>query len=657
MPVLSTGRFFNSTDSEVEPGFLPARYWRILVTSTHGATGTEWYEVEFLAGGADQASGGTAAASSEWPGLVASRAFDNNNTTQWASDFTGMPQWIRYDFVTPKLIDEISISVGVNLNRAPNVFTVQQSDDASTWIDVATFDTEIGDWTLSVPEYFPLMLPAQIDSSVWSVTNLGTGGDIMITLPSSSNNYEYSIDGGAWTALTLSDDAGRYYLSGLTDDVEIGISVRVSNSLGASPGSTEKLVTPTTEAEVADWYSLVYKTVNQAEAGGFNIQSYAGEVTDLAGAHKSRTAPTLLTVPAAWNGRYGKVSGNLWGDGNTHYVRTYKEAAGFVGMVTSFNQGGGRGDLSFSTAILPLATGDDFTIGAQGNGTYWAGDDSCWAQIEILPSDFNGCLAMRTTSSQAFPADTDTALECNGETYDLDGWHDNTTNPSRMTVPVGVSLVRVSANFETDQHSGPMIMFMRRNNGASEYGFPNYKVDTGTLEQGNMVSAPLAATAGDYFEVKIFHDFAGNFLATNGTWFQIEELPSDLKYAIVRRSTDQAVTANVTTAVQWDTEFVDTGGWFDIGNPTRLTVPSGVNYVKLHGNILHEVNLCELTFTKNGSSFIGKGESFTYRPSAHSAIIQVEPGDYFEMTVKSATGFNVSSDARNWFSIEEVRAA
>jgi len=73
--------------------------WRVLVMgSQNGVNLFALSEMEIRAtpGGADQTSGGTPIASSEFGGLPASNAFDNNSATLFASGAVGFPAWLGY---------------------------------------------------------------------------------------------------------------------------------------------------------------------------------------------------------------------------------------------------------------------------------------------------------------------------------------------------------------------------------------------------------------------------------------------------------------------------------------------------------------------------------------------------------------------------------
>lgn len=138
-------------------------YWRIYITANDGNTSGQKMaimEVEMRStwGGADQCTGGTPSASSQSAGFEASKAFDDNTSTnQWicnSSDGSG-PWWIRYEFASSIDIVEIVIWPPTTLNRAPKDFDFQYSDDGSSWTTLFSVTGQTG-WSAGVSRTFGL---------------------------------------------------------------------------------------------------------------------------------------------------------------------------------------------------------------------------------------------------------------------------------------------------------------------------------------------------------------------------------------------------------------------------------------------------------------------------------------------------------------------
>lgn len=93
--------------------------------------------------------------------------------------------------------------------------------------------------------------PLQFSEEQWSVNNDATGGDITITITGLPENggsaitaLEYRVDAGSWVSLG-GTTTGSYGVSGLTDTVQVSITVRAVNAIGNGAASTGKNVTPT----------------------------------------------------------------------------------------------------------------------------------------------------------------------------------------------------------------------------------------------------------------------------------------------------------------------------------------------------------------------------------------------------------------------------
>lgn len=122
------------------------RYWRVYVTATvsDGAGYLSCLELELRStyGGSQQASGGTAFASSTGFGWVAAGAFDGSTSEPngWHSGSPTVPQWIGYDFGASsanwKDIVQIWWMARFGQAQEPQDFELQYSDDNSTYTTV-----------------------------------------------------------------------------------------------------------------------------------------------------------------------------------------------------------------------------------------------------------------------------------------------------------------------------------------------------------------------------------------------------------------------------------------------------------------------------------------------------------------------------------------
>lgn len=121
------------------------RYWRLYITEVQSGTfaSIQDFVVSDTAGGASIFTGGTASSSSDYSATYnAAKAFDGNNANYWYSATgSSLPQWIKYDVgssVRGRYLElrPYTVSSGSNIvadASSPKTFTLQGSDDNSTW--------------------------------------------------------------------------------------------------------------------------------------------------------------------------------------------------------------------------------------------------------------------------------------------------------------------------------------------------------------------------------------------------------------------------------------------------------------------------------------------------------------------------------------------
>lgn len=104
----------------------------------------------------------------------------------------------------------------------------------------------VGSGTASDPEEAtPVAVPEMFDSDDWSLAATGDSGTAAVTvlsLPDANGSeitsIEYEVDSDGWVTL------GGTTITGLLNDVQVGVAVRAVNAIGNGPGSAQKFVTP-----------------------------------------------------------------------------------------------------------------------------------------------------------------------------------------------------------------------------------------------------------------------------------------------------------------------------------------------------------------------------------------------------------------------------
>ncbi len=129
---------------------------------------------------------------------------------------------------------------------------------------------------------------------------------------------------------------------------------------------------------------------------------------------------------------------------------------------------------------------------------------------------------------------------------------------------------------------------------------------------------------------------------------------NQFKGAFVEKTTPQTISTGTSfTAVTWDDEIYDVGGWYP-GSGDVFTVPAGVTRVKLHAAISWDILIAAATgglkmiFSKNGSGgFDGNTGLSLNNPIStdnstamflESPVLEVVPGDTFGVLCAQITG-------------------
>lgn len=174
---------------------------------------------------------------------------------------------------------------------------------------------------------------------------------------------------------------------------------------------------------------------------------------------------------------------------------------------------------TLTAGTAPTVT--DLFYGVQGgNSRKWTGE-----QVRTFVRAHRGALVTIAVDATTQDYDPAAVIPWDTETYDTDGiWVIG--SPSFLTVPAGVTKVRLSASVLAGSVTGNIDTFinLRKNGSVSFVGNPFMVADTsGTTPRGSVTSAILAVTAGDDFEVELLTtgDSSISILATF-SWFAME---------------------------------------------------------------------------------------------------------------------------------------
>jgi len=240
-----------------------------------------------------------------------------------------------------------------------------------------------------------------------------------------------------------------------------------------------------------------------------------------------------ITVPAEGQFAFTKDTNSLWYYDGAAWVAS--GATGDIEGVTAgigISGGGTSGTVtvtnSMATAIdakgdlVPGTGADTFARLAVGaNDTVLTADSAAatgmkWATV-ASGATFSGAVVTQT-SAQTIANGTSTTINFNNEILDVGGYHDNSTNNSRLTIPSGKTgyvLVYGKVNM-TANATGASEAFIMKNGGAISGN--TYK-NTATFYASPQVTIISACVPGDYFEIGMYQDSGGNLNTISGQTF------------------------------------------------------------------------------------------------------------------------------------------
>lgn len=155
-------------------------------------------------------------------------------------------------------------------------------------------------------------------------------------------------------------------------------------------------------------------------------------------------------------------------------------------------------------------------------------DELATAMGDILAAapSYRGAMVKKAADETGANFTTAAAIAWDAEEEDTDAFHDNVTNNSRLTVPSGVTRVRVGVYVQTANTTANNTLSLRiRKNGSTSFmggGGANAE-SSFTSDRVQAFTWPIAVTAGDYFEafLQSESDTAIDIVAAE-SWFAIQ---------------------------------------------------------------------------------------------------------------------------------------
>ena len=118
----------------------------------------------------------------------------------------------------------------------------------------------------------------------------------------------------------------------------------------------------------------------------------------------------------------------------------------------------------------------------------------------------------------------------------------------------------------------------------------------------------------------------------------------------------------VNTILVWPLPVIDTLSFWSAGNPTRITIPAGIEAVEFTGGWADvsggPVTGMQTSFRKNGTEYTRAGTTGTGSPAMTIARgpTPVALGDFFEMAVRPNLAQVAAGDTRTFFTLNVLQA-
>ena len=178
------------------------RYYR-LVFSKNSDNDNRYYTVnewelynQSGAVGTNLCIGATASASGAYESQIASLVIDGNPTTFWESSLEGAPSWLKVDLGAEHTVRSMVIK-STYPNEVPRDFTLQGSNDNSTWTVIGAYEgadafiTTSGVFTLNFGVKGTSLLDDGTPSTKVWVHAWGTGALLGSATPKGDGSYRF----------------------------------------------------------------------------------------------------------------------------------------------------------------------------------------------------------------------------------------------------------------------------------------------------------------------------------------------------------------------------------------------------------------------------------------------------------------------------------
>jgi hypothetical protein len=189
---------------------------------------------------------------------------------------------------------------------------------------------------------------------------------------------------------------------------------------------------------------------------------------------------------------------------------------------TGITGGGTSGAVTITNDMATTITTNGDLIYGTGSGTYTRRGIGTTGQVLTVTggvptwetpaagSTLVGCAVYKVTTAQSISNDTDTDITFNAEDFDTNGFHDNSTNNARITIPSGKAgkyILQTSITFASNSSGTRNVAF--RKNGTTVLGSMLMPALSGFAQRvQHFYIADLSV--GDYVTVEVNQNSGGS---------------------------------------------------------------------------------------------------------------------------------------------------
>ena len=345
---------------------------------------------------------------------------------------------------------------------------------------------------------------------------------------------------------------------------------------------------------------------------------------------------------------------------------------GFLSVVNAVGHSGrlflGAGNASRRSGVssfISCVDTDDFKAIAFNSGG--SINTNTWLAIETVDPASKYCLVTKTGNQNISAGGTWFPITWDNEVVDTHGFHDNSSNTNRLSVPSGITNVafaRVTAGIRVTASSTDWVWtHIFRDNTERADGCARLAYEGATDERSAVCTAIVPVTPGTtYFDVQQRHESGGGGKNVIGgsteSWAQIETFPSTYKFASIRTSASQAVSAGVTVTKTFGSAISDANGY---RSGSTIVAPSGVTQARVSycietanatGNVLSWARQNASAFLQPGMPTSGSACDVEDAVNGMGSWVPCSPGDVFDIQINCATAQTLPDSGLSWMCVE-----